>query len=397
MPRPVRSVAYLALLLLAAVWLAVRFEPPQPAPAADADRDVTTTRMEEMLGSLRATLATDPDTVIVLGDSAFLDHLTLPRGQTLAFLLETEAPQAGLSIRVVAYAGFDPIAYYLLADALAALRPRAVLLTANLQAFTDSWFRNPRMKHPQLAAFVRPTRVPEAMALPLELAGISDSSLVTKPLLRLLRATDVPEILDGYRERFRAELDQALGALSVTAADGGPATANAEVPGSPRSGGLTPPPTAGGAPRQTVGSAPNMAVRRGGRKGARAGTWSTSPFRRLDLYPDHLDRTQASVRVLAATVRDLVADGVPTVVAIAPLHLQALRLTGAYQSRDIAAAVVLIRDVIVESGATPLDLTQALPLESYFADAHTHFTAEGNRIVAAQIIAGLRRLLDAGS
>jgi len=165
MPRPVRSVAYLALLLLAAVWLAVRFEPPQPAPAADADRDVTTTRMEEMLGSLRATLATDPDTVIVLGDSAFLDHLTLPRGQTLAFLLETEAPQAGLSIRVVAYAGFDPIAYYLLADALAALRPRAVLLTANLQAFTDSWFRNPRMKHPQLAAFVRGAERPAGWPL----------------------------------------------------------------------------------------------------------------------------------------------------------------------------------------------------------------------------------------
>jgi hypothetical protein len=387
MSRPVRTVAYLVVLLLAAVWLAERHPPPPLAPTPGTERDVTVERMEETLASLRASLTSNPDTVIVLGDSSFLDHFVLKREQTLAFLLEAEAPQAALSVRVVAYSGFDAVAYYLLADEIAALHPRAVVLTANLQALTDSWFRNPRMKHPQLTAFVRPTRVPEAMGLPLDLAGISDLSLATMPMLRLFGATEVPEILEGYRERFRGDIDRLLGLWWAAMTEGGPGTAAAAALDRPRSEDAAVlaiaagPPTAG-APRQR---------RRG--KGLAPGTWLTSPFRRLDLYPDHLGREQASVRVLGASVRDLVARGVRTVVLIAPLHLQALQLTGAYQRRDITGAVALIRDVTVENGATPLDLTEALPQEIYFTDAHTHFTVEGNRIVVAQILAELRRVL----
>jgi hypothetical protein len=74
-------------------------------------------------------------------------------------MLEAAGAPAGATIRVVARDGFDAVAYYLLVDEIAALRPAAVVLTANLQSFTDSWFRQTRMKHPQLAAFVRPTRV----------------------------------------------------------------------------------------------------------------------------------------------------------------------------------------------------------------------------------------------
>ena len=36
----------------------------------------------------------------------------------------------------------------------------------------------------------------------------------------------------------------------------------------------------------------------------------------------------------------------------------------------------------LESGGEVLDLTEALPQESYFSDAYTHFTEDGNRIVA---------------
>lgn len=165
MPRAGRTVVYVVLLIFLLVSAAVRLAPP-PSTADDGTRDVTVEQMDATLASLRASIAADPATVIILGDSSFLDHWVLAPEDTLAFLLEHEATAAGLSVRVVAHNGFDPIAYYLLADAVAALRPRAVVLTANLQAFTDAWFRRPRMKHPQLAAYVRPPRVLEAMALP---------------------------------------------------------------------------------------------------------------------------------------------------------------------------------------------------------------------------------------
>lgn len=384
MARPLRTVTYFVVVLLAATWLAVRRAPPSPVP--EADRDVTVERMEATLASLRASLAAHPDTVIVLGDSSMLNHFVLPQEDTLEFILEADAPRAGLPLRVVAYNGFDPVAYYLLADQIAALRPRAVVLIANLQAFTDSWFRHPRMKHPQLAAYVRPARVLQAMALPLELAGISDSSLAVKPFLRLVGASQVPEILDGYRERFDAELDRFLGQAPKTTAD---ADAAETAPAPSGAAGIAAPT----APTPPTAPGAGIPGRGFGRPPVPGRFVPTSAFRRLDLYPSHLKRDQSTVRVLEATVRDLVANDIRTIVLLTPLHLLALKTTGAYQQRDIDGALALIRDVSVTSGATTIDLTQELPQERYFTDEFTHFTGEGNRIVAARLIAEVTRAL----
>jgi hypothetical protein len=371
MPRPIRTVLYFVLLLLAIVWLAARDAPPA---SDETVRDVTEQRMEETLASLRADVAKDGRVVIVLGDSSMLWHLMLGPDDTLASLLEREAERVGLTVRVVAHEGFDPVAYYLLVDAIAALRPEAVVLTANLQAFTDSWFRHVRMKHPQLAAFVRPGRVLEAIDLPLELAGITDASLVVKPALRVLGASDLPETLDGYRTRLRARLDALLTAGVKTAAAGA-AIAEAATPPQIRL-----------ARRQSVAPPAGQLPHRGQILGS-------SAFRFMDLYPMRLDRRQATVRVLAATVRDLVARDVRTIVLIAPLHLQALRGTGAYARRDLAGAVRVVSDAVVANGGIPVDLTSTLPEESYFTDRYTHFTAAGNRIVADQFLDELRRIV----
>jgi hypothetical protein len=117
-------------------------------------------------------------------------------------------------------------------------------------------------------------------------------------------------------------------------------------------------------------------------------------FRFTDLYPANLDREQSTVRVLGATVRDLVARDVRTVVLLAPLHLQALKLTGAYAQRNLPQAVRVIAETTTAGGGAALDLTEALPEEALFADRYTHFTAEGNRLVADRFLDELRRLLE---
>ena len=127
--------------------------------------------MEEVLASLRNEAAKGGRLVVVLGDSSLRWHPPLGPDETLTAMLEREGEKAGVTIRVVAYDGLDAVAYYLLVDEIAALRPAAVVLTTNLQSFTDSWFSHVRMKHPQLAAFVRPTRLPESISLPLEISA----------------------------------------------------------------------------------------------------------------------------------------------------------------------------------------------------------------------------------
>jgi hypothetical protein len=379
MSRPIRTVVYCILLLLTLVWVAARVAPP-PDESDEAERDVTTEKMDEVLASLRSEAAQGGRLVIVLGDSSLRWHPPLGANETLTAMLEREGEKAGVTIRVVAYDGFDAVAYYLLVDEIAALRPVAVVLTTNLQSFTDSWFGHVRMKHPQLAAFVRPTRVPQAITLPLELAGITDAALVLKPALRAIGASDVPEKIDGYRTRVRRRLDAVLAVGTKTVVAGPPVAYAAAPP-------LVTPPMGAKLParRPKTGLA---APPPGGR-----GRVSKPAYRFMDLYPANLQPEQSTVRVLRATVHDLVARDIPTLVMLAPLHLQAARVTGAYNGRNLPQAIRVIDEMTVASGGAFLDLAEILPLESFFIDRYTHFTAEGNRIVADRLLEELRRSL----
>ena len=379
MSRPIRTVLYCLLFLVAIVWLAARAAPPPLAASNAAELAVTAEQMEQTLASLRGEIAKGRRLVVVLGDSSLRWHPPLGANETLAAMLETEGERAGVTIRVVAHDGFDAVAYYLLVDEIAALRPEAVVLTANLQSFTDSWFRHPLMKHPQLAAFVRPARILEAIRLPLELAGINDASLVVQPALRLVGASALPAKIDGYRTRVRERLDAVLAGGAKTAMVGG-GIAYAAPP---------PPATAPVAP--PMGAARRAREPNAGRPGGQV--LAKPAYRFMDLYPANLDREQSTVRVLGATVRDLVGRDVRTIVMLAPLHLQALRLTGAYKQRDLPRAVRVVDEVVVASGGTVVDLTEVLPQESFFVDRYTHFTVEGNRVVLDRLLEDLRRIL----
>ncbi len=406
--RPIRIVVYALLMLVALVWAAARSAPP--IVVADEDRDVTIAAMDETLAELRRATAEHGPLVIVLGDSSLGWHPPLGAGESLKDMLVREGERVGLPIRVVQHDGYDAVAYYLLVDQLAALRPAAVVLTANLQSFTNEWFRRARMKHPQLAAFIRPVRVPAAMQLPLELAGISDASLVVKPVFRALGASDVPEQIDGYRTRIREGLDdwlrqtakRAMAAGSVAWAEPPPAAPGVAAPAAGAAAAPVPVPAVGtpAAPAPTrppmvplPGVMPGKKARGANAPALGAPVMVKGAFRFMDLYPADLDADQSTVQVFAATVHDLVARGVRTVVFLAPLHLQAAQMTNAYVDRKLPQAEQVVRTLTVDNGGHFVDLAEVLPLESYFVDRYTHFTADGNRIVLDKLLAELGVIL----
>jgi hypothetical protein len=113
----------------------------------------------------------------------------------------------------------------------------------------------------------------------------------------------------------------------------------------------------------------------------------------MDLYPANLDATQSTVQVLAATVRDLTRRGVRTIVFMAPLHVQAAKLTGAYTQRNLPQAVQVVGAATTENGGDYVDLSELLPQETYFVDRYTHFNADGNRLVRDKLLDEVARIV----
>lgn len=385
MTRTLRIATYTVVLLVGILVLAVRHR-PAPSEPDERTKAVSVSEMEHTLSELRAALRQEPETVLVVGDSSLIEHEVLGPKQTIRNMLEAQGAAAGIPIRVLARRGFDGVAYYSLADTFVALRPRAIVLLGNLQAFTDTWFRNQQIKHPDLVAFLNLWRVPQALSLPLELAGITDATIASLPVLRLVGMTDLPDALREWRSHFHDTVLDSLGPR--------PASASENVAGiqAPPAGQATP------APRPPVPRVPAMGPVPGGRGRRKAGIfqpgiWVTSPFRHPEYYPDHLDPADPAVRVFTAAVRRLSSAGVRTIVLLAPVHLQALRMTTAYKTRDIPGTIRVLREASEANGAMVLDLTHTIGEERFFVDAYTHLNEEGNRIVVEEALRQLPALL----
>ena len=385
MTRTLRIVSYTAAFLLVTLVLAVRHRPAMPEHAENT-KAVGVAEMEHTLAALRTAVDQDPATVLLVGDSSLVEHEVLAPEQTIRHMLETRGAAVGAPIRVLARHGFDGVAYYSLADSFVALRPRAIVLLTNLQAFTNTWFRNVKIKHPDLVAFLKPWHVPQALALPLERAGIADATIASLPLLRLIGMTDLPEALRDWRLQFHDSMLKGLGPRPAEASEGVAGKA------APPSGQVGPAPTIPAPHVPAMGPVP-------GGRGAppkamfQPGIWVTSPFKHPEYYPAHLDPAAPPVRVFTAALRRLHAAGVPTIVLLAPVHIQALRMNTGYTTRDIPGTIRVLREASEANGAMVLDLTHAIGEERLFVDAYTHLNEEGNRMVVDETLRQLPGLL----
>jgi hypothetical protein len=57
--------------------------------------------------------------------------------------------------------------------------------------------------------------------------------------------------------------------------------------------------------------------------------------------------------------------------------------------RDVPGALTLIRYVVSSQGAPWSILSAALPSETFFTDAYTHFSAAGNHLAAGAMLTDL--------
>lgn len=114
----------------------------------------------------------DQHRVAFLGDSMVVGYRA---GQTVPERLQTildRGPVAGrFHVEAVAAPGMGPFDFYFIADRVAAVSPDQVILPVNLTAFSKSWRET--FSRPQLAGFLPPRRLPQALSLPMDWIGLT--------------------------------------------------------------------------------------------------------------------------------------------------------------------------------------------------------------------------------
>lgn len=109
-------------------------------------------------------------TVAMLGDSALVSY---PEGRTVPARLQErlDADVASLGM-----SGSGPFDYYFLADRIAAARPDVVVVALNLDHFSRAW--QGAYSRPQLAGWIAPARLLEALRMPLDWIGLTTDRLL---------------------------------------------------------------------------------------------------------------------------------------------------------------------------------------------------------------------------
>lgn len=335
--------------------------------------------MEKRLPELQAAERRGETTVALLGASALVSY---PEGRRVPDRL-----QQRLSARVVSLGmpGSGPFDYYFLADEVAAVGPDAVVIAVNLDHFSEAW--RDAYSRPQLAGWVRPARLAEALALPLERTGLTAD--------RLLFYVAVVQA-GGYDAWYwltlrQAQLGRARERLEAWL-----------------QGGVY-------EPRSDTGDdTPERRFRRAVSRDTIARVFDSPDLRhyREPALREHYEAVLAGLpdddpvlEVLDATIRRLTGAGARVLVYVEPIETGPLRRAGllddageAGLSRSLAALAATAR----ARGASFVDLHDALPSEA-FRDAPGHLAFEdgvdGPDRLAALLAPAVRALFagDGGS
>lgn len=157
----------------AAVFRAV--EAWDPAPV-EVGLDVIEP-IEAELAQMRAEAETDTRAIAFLGDSMVISY---PAGRTipdrLQQVLDRSPTGRPFQVRPVAEPGMGPFDFYFIADRVAEAGPDLVVLPFNLASFSDAW--RGTFSRPQLAGWLPPRRVPQALCLPLDWIGLTADRLL---------------------------------------------------------------------------------------------------------------------------------------------------------------------------------------------------------------------------
>lgn len=308
--------------------------------------------------------------VAFLGDSQIVSY---PEGRTvperLQQALDARAPGAdGIHVVSLAMSGTGPFDHYFLVDRIAEARPDLVVIALNLDHFSKAW--KGAYSRPQLAALIEPSRLVEALRLPLHWTGLTTD--------RLLFYLGVGQA-GGYDPFYW---------LSLRQAQAGRARARFE---SWLQGGGEHTPEQGFRDRADERTIARLFTGPDIRHYRRAGLVQHYADTLAGLEPDH-----PVVRVLAATVSHLRAHDVEVLVFLAPVEVSWLASQGVLDREGLARTIAVVKQAVEAHGGRFADLHDRLPAEAFRdAPGHLAFPAEGAAAEGDAGIDGPRLLAEA--
>lgn len=256
----------------------------------------------------------------------------------------------------LAHPGLGPSDFYFLADEVARARPDAVVLTFNPASLARVWAR--RLNRPQLAGWIRPGRLPEAVSMPLDWIDVTADELLLYAGLVRAGLADAWRWISAEQARVgsaRAALEQALDAR------GGDGRAGAHA-------------------RFTRARIEVLRARAAEPGGARTGLLGRYGVALRGLSADH-----PILDVLGATVRLFAERNIRVLVYFVPVNVEDLREAGVYDRRGLERTASAVANAVRSNGGEFADLHDLLP-DAAFRDPQGHYahtgSVDGPRLVA---------------
>ena len=284
--------------------------------------------------------------VAFLGDSTVDDY---PPGEKLTdyfrkALNQKYSRKPAILVSSLAFLAMGPASYYFLSDRIIKARPDLIVWEISFTHASERWHRV--LPRPELAAWMAPERIPDALNMPVEYIGLTADELLfynlivqtgqqdiwQKALNQLSRVDKVRGIVEektsaytGSRAEFLFFLSVALTNLHNLQQDGNPLRYN------------------------QLGEIKHFG-------GVLSG-----------IEPGH-----PTLRFVTATVRQFREAGIPIVVYLNPINFQHLKKLGLIQPDRFRKSLNSFRLSVTDAGGNFLDLHRLLP-DDHFADMSGHF------------------------
>lgn len=334
--RRVALIVCVFLLLVAAAGVAIY---------RTADPSARTTGLvlyghRKVLADLAGAVRTPPQ-VVWEGDSTLMRVAQYP--SYVDFIKRDVLDPARVGTLMLAAPGMDAYSYWSLSGRIAALRPKLVVLVANLRTFMpEGGVRGLS----DLAAEIPLSDLPRTLALPYYIRGMTAPRLVLARALRTQLGEDVFLTFEGVRRNVQE---------SAAWRWLGPED-RAPIPGEPFF------------------------------------RFADMSERLLVAFDRPLGPSNPLLRFTAATVARLVDAGAAVLVVVTPIPWERGLETHHYEEGRFARRIALLRDVVESSGGRLVDLHRGLT-KQFFRDTDCHFTADGAAEMAKLLTPEVRRVL----
>lgn len=315
--------------------------------------DVVEGRLPELAGADAARTFN----VAFLGDSMVVSY---PPGRTVPERLEqaiqaTRGRRPRVEVLSVAAPGMGPFDYYLVADEIAEARPDQVILPFNLAALSEGW--RGTFSRPELAGWVRPARIVEALGLPLEWIGLTTDRMLF--YMAIVRSGTSPLWQEFLRQQARLGRARTIATTTLEKRVG--STASIRF----------------GTARFRYSDSINVIeTKKPGKPGKRKRLSAGGARRRYGPALDGVDENNAVVRVLAAAVSRFREDDIRVLVYANPTNVASLEEVGVLEGGGLEQTLDVIGAAVRGAGGEFADFHALLPDEG-FRDAAGHFNVRG--------------------